>query len=351
MNLKKFDYIIVGQGLAGTLLDYSLQDRGRSVGVIDDGYPRSASRVAAGLINPVTGRRYVKSWRIDDLLPVAQKTYRTLEKELGISIFRKLNILRSLFNQGDENNWWARSGESGYEKYLLDKVELGNYAQFTSPGIAHGEVQNGAQINLVKLIEAYRRKLEREQRFQQSVFDYRQLEINENNVEYGDWKADNLIFCEGAKVKQNPFFNDLPFRGDKGEALIVRIPGAHFSKALKRRIFIIPLGDELYWIGATYERRHKNDLPTEKGRIFLEEHLKSFLKAPFEILEHRAAIRPTVKDRRPFLGRHARYPQLVLFNGLGTKGASLAPFWAKHMAAYLSDEQELDPAVDIRRFS
>lgn len=332
------------------MLDFFLQQRGCSVGVIDDAYPRAASQVAAGLINPVTGRRYVKSWRIDDLLPVARTSYRALEQALHISIYQELNVIRSLFNHREENDWLGRSGEPGYEDFLIDEVNLGAYAQFTEPAFAYGEVRGGAQVDLAGLILAYRERLEQESRFQEAIFDFGELDINGNRVCYADWQASAIIFCEGARAKDNPFFNQLPFRGAKGEALVVRIPGARFEKAFKHRVFIIPLGDELYWIGATYDGQYPDDQPTEKGRNFLEDRLRDILKVSFSVVEHRAAIRPTVKDRRPFLGRHPHYSQLVLFNGLGTKGASLAPYWARHLTEHLLDSQPLDPAVDIGRF-
>ena len=320
------------------------------MGVIDDAYERAASQVAAGLINPVTGRRYVKSWRVDDLLPFALDTYRTLEKKLGISVYQELNIIRSLFNHREENDWLARSGEPGYEKYLMDEVDLGSYADYTEPVFSYGEVKHCAQVDLAGLTKTYREKLREENRLLETVFDYNALEILEGGVHYGDWEADTLIFCEGARGKENPFFNYVPFQVAKGEVLVIKIPDATFDKIFKHRVFIIPMGNELYWVGSTYNWEYEDDLPTEEGRTFLEERLRDILKTPFTVVEHRASIRPTVKDRRPFLGRHPSYNQLALFNGLGTKGTSLAPFWARHLAEYLVESQPLDVAVDIERF-
>ena len=108
--------------------------------------------------------------------------------------------------------------------------------------------------------------------------------------------------------------------------------------------------DGLYWAGSTCGRKYADGRPTVEGREYLEGRLRDILKLPFEVVEHRAAIRPTVKDRRPFLGRHPEYPQLALFNGLGAKGASLGPFWAKHMADFLIKNVTLEEAVDIGRF-
>jgi len=345
------DYIIVGQGIAGTLLAHFLQKANQKVYVFDPGSKSAASQVAAGIINPITGRRYVKSWRVDELIPFARNTYGQMEEELGIRIFHEHRIIRTLFNQVEENNWLSRTAEPGYDSYMLDTAQLAEYQEHTVPVFRYGEVQQAAQVDIGTLSLAYREKLLSEGVYQQTTFDFDQLEMLPKGVRYGAIEAKGIVFCEGAQAKENPFFQYLPFGGVKGEVLIVRIPKAEFSKIFKHRVFIVPLTDGLYWIGATYDRKYDHEQPTEKGRQFLEERLSDILKLPFEVMEHRAAIRPTVKDRRPFLGTHPDFPSLFIFNGLGTKGASLGPFWANHMTEYLLKGQPLDGAVDIDRFN
>lgn len=328
-----------------------LQREDQDILVIDQAYPRAASRVAAGMINPVTGRRYVKSWRIDTLLPFSRQTFRDLEKELDIQIYHERNIIRSLFNSREENDWQVRTAEPGYEAYLLDKAELGPYADHTVPAYSYGEVTHSAQVNLPLLIDRFREKLLAQKQIVETAFDHQKLKIYPDAVQYGPHRARGILFCEGQDAVNNPFFNHLPFRGAKGEVLIIRIPQVSFEKILKHRVFITPLGDGTYWVGSAYINEYQDDLPTEAGRQFLLDRLADILKTPFEVVEHRSAIRPTVKDRRPFLGTHPDSPRLHLFNGLGTKGASLGPFWAKAMSNYLVHRQPLDPAVDISRFS
>ncbi|MEO1715160.1 MAG: FAD-dependent oxidoreductase, partial [Bacteroidota bacterium] len=153
------DFLIVGQGLAGTLLASELERRGQSIQVIDNNYPRAASKVAAGIMNPVTGRRYVKSWKYPDLYQEAEQTYRRLEQQLDISFFHPRRILRTLFNQREQNDWDLRATDVAYQNYLLSTVDLGNYANHTVPAFAYGEVQNAAQVDLRTLLEAYREYL------------------------------------------------------------------------------------------------------------------------------------------------------------------------------------------------
>lgn len=345
-----YDYIIAGQGLAGTLMAWFLEKAGKRILVIDQPNPRSASQVAAGLINPVTGRRYVKSWKIDQLLPFAQQTYLEIEQQFDIRIYHQRNILRTLFNSREENDWLLRTAEPGYTDYLCDQAEPEWYQEHTIPAFSYGEVRQSAQVNLPLLINSYRQHLVSQGNLLQTTIDYSQLTLENKQVQYQGQQATQLICCEGHQAIHNPYFNYLPFRGAKGEVLIIRIPGATPEKILKHRVFIAPLGDELFWVGASYVWQYDNDHPTPQGKAFLLDRLADILKIPFEVVEHRAAIRPTVKDRRPFLGRHPQYPQLAIFNGLGTKGTSLGPFWAQALQQYLCEDSPIPPEVDIQRF-
>ncbi len=345
-------FLIVGQGIAGTLLAHFLRKAGQNVIVIDNHHKHSSSKAAAGIINPITGRKYVKSWKVDELLPFAKQTYQELEQLLNINCYHERHVLRTMANAKEWNDWTLKTLEPGYAHYILEEADLGSYKDKTTSAFGYGEVRQGAQVDLPLLIAHYRSFLKNENRLIEELLDFEQLIVEEKNICYKHLVADTIIFCGGAKVKINPFFSYLPFQGDKGEALIVRIPDADFEKMLKQQIFVVPLGKEdLYWVGTTYERSFSDDQPSEKGLKYLSEQLQQLLKIPFEIVQHLAAVRPTVRDRRPFLGLHPEFPQLAIFNGLGTKGASLGPFWARHFADFLVNETALDQEVDIRRFN
>lgn len=350
MANKTVDYIIVGQGLAGTLLAHFLLEEQQHIHIYNKPHERAATKVAAGIINPITGRRYVKSWRVDELIPFAKQTYQTIEERFQVSIYHPRNILRTLFNHREENDWLARSGEPGYIQYIKDPVDLEAYATKTLQAYSYGEVTQSAQVNVGSFANAYRNYLLEQDLLTEEAFNYEAIEFLEDGVRYQGVKAKKIIFAEGYYGQFNPYFSYLPFGGAKGEVLIVRIPDGHFEKLLKHRVFIVPLQDELYWIGATYDWKFEDDAPTKEGGDFLKERLSDFLQVPFEIVKHTAAIRPTVKDRRPFLGLHPEFPQFGIFNGLGTKGASLGPFWAKQMTDFLLGKVELDEAVQIARF-
>jgi glycine oxidase len=342
--------LIVGQGLAGSLLGFHLLQAGCPIRMMDAGYAHTASQVAAGLINPITGRRFVKSWRIDELLPYAMETYRAMEKFLGIELYHERPILRSLHNRQDEDAWHYRLDDPAYQEYLLPMADAGNYRDRIQFPHSLGEVQGSAQTDLPGLVLGMRAYLKTQGWFQQELFDYNALQPSTDGAIYKGHYYRAVVFCEGYRGKDNPFFPELPFGGNKGEVLRVHIDGPVFEKILKHQVFVVPMPQGDYWIGAQYAWNYTTEAPTEAARIWLQERLDAFLLEPYQVLRQEAALRPTVIDRRPLLGLHREWPSLGIFNGLGTKGASLGPFFARQMSQLLLQGELPDPEVSIYRF-
>lgn len=346
----KLDYLIVGQGLAGSVLAWMLLQKGKKIAIIDQHHVGASSAVAAGIINPITGRRFVKSWRYDELLQSAQAFYTQIEQNFQTSFFHQRNILRVLFNNKEENDLWARSAQDDYAAYIKDESDLENYEGKLQPYFSISELQGAAQLDIPLFINKIKDYFIEQEVLVQETFDHDQLSMHEDHALYKAFKADKVIFCEGHHAQNNPFFAYLPFVPAKGEVLEVRID-AQFQKMLKHNIFIVPLSKpNHYWVGATYEWDFEDDKPTIANKTKLLERLKEAINVPFEVVAHHAAIRPTVKDRRPFLGIHPTMTELAIFNGFGTKGASLIPFWATQFVAFLENDGSLDAEVDIVRF-
>ena len=377
--MNKQDYIIVGQGIAGSILAYLLRENGQKVVVIDQNTEGSlsSSKIAAGVINPITGRRFVKSWYVDALLPSAKQTYQALEKVLNIPIWHERRLIRTLTNAEEENNFLLRRTYPDYQMYCGEShaalAEFEGDSLKRDPSVfnnfyAFAETKNGAQVNLPLLVSKLRTYFIENQIFMNEQFSFNDLTIEENTVIYKNIKAKKIIFAEGAAAIQNPYFSWLPFNLDKGELLLVRIPNLDLTSIFKHKISIVPLHDlkniaengsntegsyfeNLYWVGATNAWHFENDVPTNAHKQLILGELHEILNCPFEVIAHHAAIRPTVKDRRPFIGQHPQFPVLGIFNGFGTKGASLVPFFAAQFVDNLLNGTSLEKEVDIRRFS
>lgn len=343
------DYIIVGQGLAGTVLHRKLTLAGQLTLCIDDGHNQSSSKVAAGMVNPITGRKYVKSWRIEDFLPVARKTYADLSALLGQELERDVVIHRALYSIKDENIWHGRKEDPRASQFILDDADTSVYADTIKNVLSYGSLA-GLQVDLTLLLNAYRAHLLEVRELLEEPFEADQVTVSEQSVRYGKYEAKGIIFAEGARAITNPLWEMLPFEPVKGEVLLVRIEGNPFPDVLRHKMFITPFRDDLYWIGSGYEWDYEHGNPTAAGREKLIGQLDDVLTLPYEIVEHIAGIRPSVKGRKPFLGKHPQQPHTYIFNGMGTKGTSLAPYWAEHMVAHLLEGTALDWEVDIKRF-
>jgi glycine oxidase len=354
MQNRVTDYIIVGQGLAGSVLAHLLLQKGKSVLVIDHDEIPSSSSIAAGLINPITGWRFVKTWLIDELIPEAKSVYQDLEELLNIPLWNERIMVRALKNIEEENQWILKSSYEDYQNYCSKTIFSGYY-----PTLSHqlkhfrsfAEIKQCIQVDVPTLIQKYRAYLVENKLIINESFCYEDLIIDDQGVTYKDFEAKKIIFCEGAKAVNNPYFNYLPFNLDKGELLIVRIPNLNQTeKIIKNIISIVPIGDDTYWVGATNEWNYQDELPSQLKKADLIAELDYILHIPYQIIDHQAGIRPTVKDRRPFIGSHPEHQTLSIFNGMGTKGTSLVPFFAKHFVDHLTNNEPLDISIDIKRF-
>ncbi len=284
----------------------------------------------------------MRSWRFGALMQEARLLYGQLERELGVTLWYDTPLVRTLFNRGEQNDWLARGGDQGYAEYLEDTPPLGNIPELTYPAFAYGGVRQTARVDLAALTAAYRAWLRKRNCLGEQPFDYGQLPPG----------YDRYVFCEGWRVRDNPYFGHLPRGGTKGEALLVRPDGPLLDRMLKHRVFLVPLADRgSYWVGASSANQFTDDAASPATEKYLADRLREVLRLPFTVEAHLAAVRPTVRDRRMIIGTHPTHPQLIIFNGLGTKGASLAPLGSRWLFDHLETGAPILPEVDSQRFA
>lgn len=344
------DYLIIGQGVCGTFLSHYLLKEGKSVRVIDDCRPSSPSRVAAGIINPVTGRRLITAWMIDDILPYAWESYQEMGHLLNIQAISQRNII-DFFPDPFIQDSFIKKIESGdqYVHAYPDQNRFNSHFRFD---FGCGEIRPVYTAHLENLLPAWQHYLQQAGLLINETFDQAHLQLTHDGIIYKDWQAQKIIFCDGSSSFTNPYFSELPFSTNKGEALVIATDHLPADHIYKKSMLLVPLAAPgLFWLGASYVWNFEDAGPTAAFREKTEQFLRDWLKHPFTVVEHRAGIRPATLERRPFVGLHPVHTQVGILNGMGTKGCSLGPFFARQLTDYLVYNSPITAAADVRRFN
>lgn len=345
----QFDYLIIGQGISGTWLSYYLQKENKSFYVIDNNNSNAPSRLAAGIINPVTGRRHVTTWMIEELLPYAWSAYTELGKSIGINAISQRDVIDFFPNAQMRNSFQQRADEKAPYVSLEETV---SYQYYFNYELGYGIISPVYTAHLENIIPVWRKKLSAKGVLAEEQFDFSKLIFTADGIRYKDIVSQKIIFCDGEASANNPYFKILPFAPNKGEALILEIQDLAADHIYKKGMMLVPLAATgHWWIGSSYQWDFDNLNPTPDFREKTEQLLKQWLKVPYTVSDHIASVRPATLERRPFAGLHPQYPQIGILNGMGTKGCSLAPFFARQLVDHLIEGKPILPEADINRFT
>ncbi len=343
------EYLIVGQGIAGTLLSGELLRRGKEVLVIDDtNAAYTSSKMAGALINPVAGRKWDCSESQEQFYHYALSYYSRLEQDIESDVLTKLPLY--IFHpNGEEHTLFALQER---DNVYLSETEHNFWIEYFQGKYGVGTIQPVGLINNRKLLHTWQTILRDKGLLIDAVFDINALNIVANGIDYKDIKADKVIFCEGASGVSNPFFSSLPFTENAGDVLILHIPGLPSDAVYHYKdVRLIPLGENRFWCGSNYRWNVSSLVPDKQWASATRLTLEEWLKIPFEISDHLVARRPTTAGQFPLIGMHPRYNGIGIFNGLGTRGFSSAPFWVASFADYLSGINRSVKGYDQERFN
>jgi glycine oxidase len=342
------DYLVVGQGLAGSLLALLLQERGRSVIVVDNDHRYAASKAAGGIINPITGKRLNRPALIDTLLKRAFAVYPRIEAQLAAPLFRERTVLRLLRSNEEAQRWRRQSTLSEYREYLSNAPPRPFPLFRNKSGVF--EVIKAAQLDIRRLILRAREHLLARQCLIHEPFGYDRLEILPNRIRWKRFTARCAIFCEGYRMARNPYFSELELNPAKGETLTITASDFAEERIVQhgKWIFRNVAGEIL--AGTNYRWDSLDEVPTEAARKEIESSLREFFSPDFEVTDHRAGNRPVTRvDNRPLVGFHPWWPRLAILNGLGLKGALQAPFAVQELVAALEEGKPILQEIDVCR--
>lgn len=341
------DYLIVGCGLAGIAFAEKALQHHKSITVYEN-YSQNSTQVAGGLYNPVILKRFSEVWNAQEQLIVLQQFYSQLENKLQSKLDFQLPIYRKIYSVQEQNDWILATDNPNLAPFLAPEINTIKFEGIDSP-FGYGEVLQSGYVDTNLVLNLYQNYLLDLGLLHKMDFNYNQLEIKLDYIQYQNEQYKHIIFAEGFGMLANPFFSCLPLDGTKGELLVIKAPNLKLEAIIKSSVFILPIGNDLFKVGATYNWQDKTPFPTEKGKKELLENLNNLLNCDFEIVSHLAGVRPTVRDRRPLVGTHPNFPNLHVLNGLGTRGVMLAPSMANSLFDKIENGIPLSLEIDIQR--
>ena len=349
---REVDVLIVGQGLAGTLLAAALLARGARVLVVDDGHRSSATRMAAGLLNPVTGLRLTKLRQAERFIPEALQTYAGLERHWGVAFYHPKPMLRIFRSTRQRDDWCKRLQSEDYLPFLQPLLAPDELPAALHAPYGAGLQQQTGYLDTPAFLDAGRHWLDRQGALFEGSFAWSGLQLTERAVSWRGLTARRVIGCEGYRGEDNPWFGWLPFRPCKGQILTLETPDPVPDWILNQGTWLLPLGEGRVRVGATYEREAITAGPTAAAR----EQLLGDARALFQdrvrwtLASEAVGVRPGSRDRMPLVGLHPRHPQLGMCNGFGSKGVLMAPYYSRCLAAALLEGAPLPEEASLQRW-
>ena len=354
--MKNVDYIIVGMGIAGLVFSKTLRDHGKSFLVIDS-TKQGATGASGGVLNPTVLKRFTPAWNTVEFVLKAATFYESLARDIGQQVLSEVAIHRILASIEEQNNWMVASDKEILSRFLSPKIVKNNNTAIIAP-FGLGAVTQAKIMKPYLLIKAYQDFLKNQFKFIEAQFDYQELIVTKTAVQYKDIKATKIVFAEGSGVVYNPYFTvDVSphgkkvFVGNKGEYIIIKAPDLQSEAVLKGPVMVIPLGDDLYKVGASYARDDYSTNATLGACEEISEKLSKMISCDFRVVDQVTGIRPTVKDRKPLVGCLHSTKTVSFLNGLGTRGLTMAPSLAGHLYDYLENDVQIPELIDIKRFS
>jgi len=346
---KQYDVLIVGAGLAGSILAYKLILAGLRTIIISDPLTPSASRAAAGLINPVTGQRMVLQDNIEALLGSAHSFYKDIENSFAVTLLHQRQMLRLFQSEKERTAWQKRLSDPLYSPYIDNHLSEDSSIHAEFGGFIQSHTGN-LDTNL--LLDTLHTWFKQQGVLIEAPFTHNQLTIKDEFVLWQQIESKKIVFCEGWRGQHNQWFNWLPFQPVKGEILTLIAESRVPDQIINHGKWLLPMNERSFKFGATYEREELNEENTQSAKEELLEAMSAiFVESPnIQIANQNAGVRPGTKDKQPFIGFLRDQTLLGIFNGFGSKGSLLIPWYAEAFVSHMTQNSPLPLQADISRF-
>lgn len=341
------EVLIVGFGLAGATLAHTLEERGISFCIIEENFDGSASCIAAGLVTPLTGKRFVKTWRYDEIAPIVNSFYPRIEQKLTQPLWFHIPQIKVCTNDFEAQQLQKRSIDPEYAEFLGASVKLPSYIHQPYGAVT---IESTSLLHSQKYIQLSFDYFSSKGCVRTKRFSYEDCSISSDSVVFEDINARYVIDCTGYAFCKTVYGSSLGLEPSKGEILTIRTDVESLPYVINAGLYVIPLGNYLYRVGATYGLLKDTTEPTEEARLLLATRFENLWRGEYEIVAHDVGIRPKVPDKHPIIGKvHPDFPIYTL-NSLGAKGVSYAPWSAKLLVEHIFEQGLIDKELDATRY-
>ena len=342
---KKIDFIIIGQGIAGTVLAYELLKRKKKILVIDKFQKNTSSRIALGIYNPLVLKWFTKSWMAELQLKVLVSFLNDFQKDFNVKINHQDNIYKMLDTNYVVNNWNEKQSSPNRKDFMSSKLQY-------LDGVQHpfGTVLNSGWVDTSLMLKTFRSHLIKNNLVIDEYFTSDDLKFEKKAIEYKNFSSKYIVFCEGSNVNTNPFFKNLKFKMTKGEIIHFKSSDLKLNNVTHSGIITIPISKDIYYSGATFNWDIKDLTPTETAKNEIIEKVKKMKSFSYTLIDQKVAIRPSTEDRRPIIGNHRKYKNVYLMNGLGSRGILLSPYLANELCFNILENKKINSEISVDRF-
>jgi len=343
--MENVDYIIVGDGYAALFFAHQLTKNKKSFVVFSEG-KKSASQISAGIINPVVLKKFTTFWLAQEQLDFLKTSLNEIEEYTGANYLINASIHRIFHDENEQKLWLKKSKTEELLPFLNEDFKQ---LETVRNDFHTGMVRQSARLHVDGFFNDLLKYYEDRSQLIKEKFDYTQL--NTSDSTYENFRFKNIVFCEGMAVKDNPYFSDIQVIPNKGHHIRVRLSEPIPENiTIKKKHFLFPLPDKLYFYGGTYDREQMHKEIDESAVEQLRKGLSEFYPNDFQVEEVYFGFRPTVKDRRPIVGRHPENKNLYVFNGLGARGILNGCYFSKSLYDFIENNIDLPREISLERF-
>ncbi len=351
----KYDYVIIGAGIAGCSISYFLE--GNNVLLIDknDGVSKGASGAAGAFLSPLLGKH---------------NNFKTLVNK---SLIYSVDFYKKHFTQDIKTKGIIRIPKNNDFKIKFESYKNNN--DFAYKNIENGYFFDiGSQVSAVQICKKLSQNCDKKFNYEVKTIRY----INDNWILNNDINVKNLIITSGSDIEliKEDYFDIRKIWGQKLDILSTSnlLYNYHKECSVSSSVKIQNSSKYKISIGASHHRGIYTQLMRNEDTIKLLKLANDIKKLDdVKVMDIKVGARASSIDYFPIYGEiinskatlekypylihgtkikeenFIRFKNLYVLNGLGGRGFVLAPYLAQKLVNFIQNNTPLDKNLTVNR--